>query len=43
MRLRDSDADLDDICASFGTTRKDVEARLADAGFVYDEAVRRFW
>lgn len=42
MRLRDTDESLEDVCATLGAERDDVVARLAAAGFDYDEVSRRF-
>lgn len=39
--LRDGES-LEDFCAEYGCTREELEARLAQAGFEYEEAARRF-
>ncbi|MBR1837935.1 MAG: DUF4250 domain-containing protein [Bacteroidaceae bacterium] len=43
MKLRDSDDTLEDICATMNISRTEVEQRLSEAGFTYDEPNRRFW
>lgn len=42
--LRDEEYDtLDEICYNFHLDRKQLEARLAEAGYHYDEEQKRFW
>lgn len=41
-KLRDEYADLDDLCASLGEERSDIEKRLSDAGFAYDADTNQF-
>ncbi|KGI59467.1 hypothetical protein HMPREF3034_02662 [Prevotella sp. DNF00663] len=42
--LRDEEFDnLDQICYHFNIGRKDLEARMAKAGFQYSETEKRFW
>ncbi len=42
MKLRDQYASLDELCEDLQVERKDLEARLAAAGFEYLEAHKRF-
>lgn len=42
MKLRDNGISLDELCASEGVTRQDVEKILSDVGFVYDSELRKF-
>ena len=41
-RLRDEFENLDELCASMDTDRKDLESRLEQAGFRYDPVVNQF-
>lgn len=42
--LRDEEFDnLDQICYHFNVDRKELEARMAKAGFRYSETEKRFW
>lgn len=43
MKLRDSYQSLDELCDDLDVDRADIEKRLADAGFTYDEAANRFF
>lgn len=43
MKLRDEFPTLDELCATLGVDRSDLEARLAAAGFTYDAAHNRFY
>ncbi len=42
MKLRDQYVSLDELCEDLQVERKDLEARLAAAGFEYLEAHKRF-
>ena len=42
MKLRDNGISLDELCASEGVTRQEVEKILSDVGFVYDSELRKF-
>ena len=41
-KLRDEYDTLDELCAALDEDRGALEARLREAGFVYDEARNRF-
>lgn len=41
-RLRDEYSDLDDLCASLGIDRNELEAKLNEVGFQYDSTTRQF-
>jgi len=42
--LRDEEFDdLDEICFHFNVNRKELEQRLAAAGYQYSEQQKRFW
>lgn len=42
MKLRDQYPSLDELCATEDIDRTDLEKRLSDAGFEYDESVNQF-
>ena len=42
MKLRDRNASLDALCEDMDENRADIESRLAEAGYQYDEAANRF-
>lgn len=42
MRLRDQYSDLDELCASEGVDRAELEKTLSAAGFAYDPASNQF-
>ena len=42
MKLRDSGLSLQDFCDENGVSREELEAKLASAGFRYDEETGRF-
>lgn len=42
MKLRDEFDSLDELCATLGVERSDLEERLAAVGFTYDPANNRF-
>lgn len=42
MRLRDEFASLDELCASLGEDREEIEARLGAIGYFYDEGENAF-
>lgn len=42
MKLRDQYASLDELCDDLQVDRQALEARLAAAGFEYQEAHKRF-
>ena len=41
-KLRDEYASLEELCAALGADQRELEERLAAAGFVYDRARGRF-
>lgn len=41
MKLRDEYPSLDDLCEDLELDRREIEARLAAAGYEYDEAQNR--
>lgn len=43
MKLRDYYGSLDELCASTGVERKDIEEKLRSAGFEYNEELNKFW
>lgn len=43
MKLRDYYDSLDELCASTGIERKDIEEKLRNAGFEYNEELNKFW
>lgn len=44
MWLRDGRYDtLEDLCADCGMTRENIESLLADAGFEYNDELKKFW
>ena len=42
MRLRDYGEDLDDLCAVFGIERNELEERLKEIDYEYDEERPQF-
>lgn len=42
MRLRDQYSDLDELCASEGVDKAELETTLSAAGFTYDPASNQF-
>lgn len=44
MLLRDEEYDnLDELCYAFGVDRKEIETKLADAGYEFSEKENKFW
>lgn len=43
MLLRDNYGSLDELCDDMNVNRKDLEDKLAAAGFKYDEKQNKFW
>lgn len=43
MYLRDRYNSLDELCADIGIERKELEAKLFQAGFEYSEELNKFW
>lgn len=43
MYLRDRYNSLDELCADLGVERKELEAKLLQAGFEYSEKLNKFW
>ena len=43
MYLRDRYNSLDELCADLGIERKELEAKLLQAGFEYSEELNKFW
>ena len=41
--LRDHYGSLDELCASLDVDREELVAKLAQAGFDYDEKLNKFW
>ena len=42
MKLRDSGASLDELCGQLDMDRQDLSAKLAAAGYQYDEKTNQF-
>ncbi len=43
MKLRDGDYDsLNDLCLSLGVDESELDKRMKEAGYAYDEAIRQF-
>ena len=42
MKLRDKYSSLDELCEDLGESRKEIEEKLGDAGFEYDEITNSF-
>ena len=43
MKLRDFYGSLDELCNDLEINRKELEKRLNDAGFEYNEHLNKFW
>lgn len=43
MYLRDRYNSLDELCADLDVERKELEAKLLQAGFEYSEELNKFW
>ena len=43
MYLRDRYSSLDELCDDLGIDRKELEAKLLQAGFEYSEKYNKFW
>lgn len=43
MYLRDRYQSLDELCADLDIERKELEAKLLQAGFEYSEKYNKFW
>lgn len=43
MYLRDRYPSLDELCADLDVDRKELEAKLSQAGFEYSEKNNKFW
>ncbi len=43
MYLRDRYRSLDELCNELGVDRKELEAKLLQAGFEYSEKYNKFW
>ncbi len=43
MKLRDYYKSLDELCEDLEIDRKELEERLKNAGFEYNEAQNKFW
>lgn len=43
MYLRDRYQSLDELCADLDIERKEIEAKLLQAGFEYSEKYNKFW
>ncbi len=42
-KLRNEFQSLDELCKALGISRIELEARLRNAGFEYNEALNKFW
>ncbi len=42
-KLRDEYSSLDALCTDLNVNREDIEAKLSQAGFEYNEAQNKFW
>lgn len=43
MKLRDQYDSLDSLCQDMDIDRRDIESRLAAAGFEYNREQNKFW
>lgn len=43
MHLRDDGITPDEFCERFGITRNELDQRLAEAGFEWNEEQNRYW
>jgi hypothetical protein len=43
MKLRDFYGSLDDLCEELEIDRKELEKRLNEAGFEYNQELNKFW
>lgn len=43
MKLRDEYSSLDELCASLGVERAEIEVKLWGAGFEYSPEANKFW
>ncbi|MBO5720705.1 MAG: DUF4250 domain-containing protein [Bacteroidales bacterium] len=43
MKLRDEFSSLDELCATLDISRKELEEKLASAGFEYSAEHNKFW
>ena len=43
MKLRDFYGSLDELCEDLEIDRKEIEDRLAKAGFEYNAELNKFW
>lgn len=43
MKLRDEYSSLDELCLSLDIDRKELEEKLASAGFEYSAENNKFW
>lgn len=43
MLLRDDYSSLDELCDDMNVDRKEIEKKLAAAGFEYNEKNNKFW
>ena len=41
-KLRDDYTDLNDLCASLGEDRSQLESKLKEAGFIYNPTTNQF-
>ena len=42
MKLRDEFSDLDELCGALDVSREDLERRLKDLGYAYNEKTNQF-
>jgi DNA-binding NtrC family response regulator len=43
MKLRDFYGSLDELCEELEIDRKELEKRLKEAGFEYNQELNKFW
>lgn len=43
MKLRDFYPSLDSLCEDLGVKREDIERKLKEVGYEYNEAANKFW
>ncbi|MBR6880333.1 MAG: DUF4250 domain-containing protein [Clostridiales bacterium] len=41
-QLRDNHDSLDDLCSSYGISREELERKLSNINYTYDESSNRF-
>ncbi len=43
MKLRDYYSSLDELCDDLGLQRSEIEEKLRNVGFEYNEKLNKFW